>query len=650
MRRTLYISPAASLFIVLAAAFFSPLIEGGTTHLPVFLLKLLVIAASAGAVYSMYNLPSPRIYRTGYEYPLLLLILAVAVSSFIAPNKYMAMVWVQLIVFYVLFLYVATWTFREVKGAEVVTAYAVIAMGAVQAGVGIYQYTGGDVRVNGTFFNPNMMAGYVSACVCMALSLGLSGGGRKGRGVVRSAFLFGYAISCTCAVILSGSRGGVLALAAGAAVVLWFRFRYFAFAAAGLILVAVTVIPNPVRHRILHPEEGSLAYKRVAIWKSAVERIEDHPLGVGLGNFKYYSDVYAIPVEESVSRYGTTARTAHNEYLHFAAEAGVLGVMAMAYLLYTLFVQLHRTIRRNRGRPVLPVLVGAAAGITALLTHSLVDSNLHEPGIVFMFLTFVALCSASSGEDAGVVEVPHKAKGRLIAVGSAALVLLGLWAAPLYLAHVYENKSFQASKEGSLYTALEYADKAVYYQPHNPDYVSNKAAVCFKQFLVEKTPSLFDKTLELLKEAERLNSANGKYPSLRSYVLLEGAKMAKDPPIGKVMLQEALAASGRAVKLAPYRADYGYNRAAILVRLERLEEAENELEKVVSYEPNHMKSRLLLAKIYRATGRNELSPDTARSIINDYERLTAGPLDELGRSFISVDIDEANSLAGPVQR
>jgi O-antigen ligase len=117
----------------------------------------------------------------------------------------------------------------------------------------------------------------------------------------------------------------------------------------------------------------------------ALPLLQKHPLtGIGAGAF-----------ESSFQRYpGADIRLhfdhAHNDYLQFAIEFGLIGLLPLA--LFTLISLYHafRALWRHESWYRSGVGFGAAMGITALLIHSATDFNLQIPANA---ATFVVLCA-----------------------------------------------------------------------------------------------------------------------------------------------------------------------------------------------------------------------------------------------------------------
>jgi hypothetical protein len=301
------LSPWLVLIILLVT--FSPLLDGGTTHLAVLIIRVFILA-----LVSVYLWPGFRTGAMAYHRlsasPAVLAYLGLAVvSAAMSSYSNQSIQWLIVLFGYALVLYViatslSTWS-------QVAMLLAVVAgMAFVETGWALIQRWQAELpRPTGTFFNPNFLAGYVAAIWALALGIfshfRITGGnplrGRRSAGVQLACAVL--LASLFLVMILTGSRGGMLALAAGSTVVLGIRFgrKGIALFVAGLVLVTL-VIPNPLRERIrVEHEADPVGYARWQMWQSSARAMIEHPLGVGVGLYQYIYPRYAFPLEGEIT-------------------------------------------------------------------------------------------------------------------------------------------------------------------------------------------------------------------------------------------------------------------------------------------------------------------------------------------------------------
>jgi len=184
------------------------------------------------------------------------------------------------------------------------------------------------------------------------------------------------------AVILTGTRGfwaasvGVVALAIGVIIYMTIKketkVSYFKFISSYIILffmmffVAITkhapipfllskgdwsMLGNRIRSVIDFGETSNA--QRIEIWKKSLVSIADHPLlGVGIGNYPV-----VLSQDIKLSKAGSSA---HNIYLHVAAEMGVFALIALCAFLFELFKIIYRKFIDSKADTTLATYYGAS--------------------------------------------------------------------------------------------------------------------------------------------------------------------------------------------------------------------------------------------------------------------------------------------------
>jgi tetratricopeptide (TPR) repeat protein len=136
-----------------------------------------------------------------------------------------------------------------------------------------------------------------------------------------------------------------------------------------VLAAAVWLGVGPVIERFSEVDISGEA--RRLFYANTVRMIGDFPLaGTGKGT---YVNAYAIyePVDDRLR-----LSFAHNDYLEFAAENGIVAGAALALAGVGLAVWLAAMWRRRRGGFAKGIGLGAALGVTAILIHGFTDFNL----------------------------------------------------------------------------------------------------------------------------------------------------------------------------------------------------------------------------------------------------------------------------------
>ena len=205
-------------------------------------------------------------------------------------------------------------------------------------------------------------------------------------------------------LLLTGSRGGFVAVLAEIAILGWILIwrnplpgRRMRIAATGLVLVGVValffwLVPGFVLNKLgtIHNYVSETRVGRVALWKDALGIFRDHPLtGAGMGSFVTAYPPYETDAQDLIVEH------AHNDYVEALTETGMLGgVLILAALVLFVpiaFGNLSVQLRREPGW----IQLGAAIACCGLLTHSFVDFNLHIPANAAWFAFCAGLASLS---------------------------------------------------------------------------------------------------------------------------------------------------------------------------------------------------------------------------------------------------------------
>jgi len=122
------------------------------------------------------------------------------------------------------------------------------------------------------------------------------------------------------------------------------------------------------------------------VWSNTTGIIGDFPVfGSGLGTFEALYPAY----EESSTP--PLFEHAHNDYLEYLAELGVVGfVMLLGGILVMLvFSFLMWKVRRHP--EVKGLALGGMVAVVAMLVHSITDFNLHIPANMMLFAVVLSL-------------------------------------------------------------------------------------------------------------------------------------------------------------------------------------------------------------------------------------------------------------------
>ena len=248
-----------------------------------------------------------------------------------------------------------------------------------------------------TYGNPNHIAGFFEMAIPLVFGLLLAD--RRGQ---RSLILYlPIILLFGVALILSLSRGGwtctMVGLILFLAVLLFSkdfpRYRtVITVICSSIVAVLVLLSSYPavqelltVRHVI---DQAGGIEGRVQITRAVVAMIRENPLlGFGPGTFPFTFFVFQPPAITG------WYNMAHNDYVHFTAEMGILLPVIMIWMIVALFWQGFKKLR-SPSLLVRGSTLGSMAGILAILWHSYIDFNLHIPANGLFFTILAALIAA----------------------------------------------------------------------------------------------------------------------------------------------------------------------------------------------------------------------------------------------------------------
>ena len=222
-------------------------------------------------------------------------------------------------------------------------------------------------RVTSFLFHFNSLAGYLNlvlpfSLACMAMA--------KDRWFRNLAFIT-HSLACA-ALYLTGSRGGLIAYAGMVLVTIWFfKPKGAAFSRvllAGVLSIAIvfSVQPESAGGGRLQEVDDFTSASRLALWGTAGVMFLQHPvLGVGYGNYRSLYNDYLPGVTPN-------QLDAHNIYLQFLAETGIIGFIVF-FVLVGSFARIAVKLARDHDSFVRMIGIGLGGALAATLIHGMVD-------------------------------------------------------------------------------------------------------------------------------------------------------------------------------------------------------------------------------------------------------------------------------------
>jgi tetratricopeptide (TPR) repeat protein/O-antigen ligase len=301
-----------------------------------------------------------------------------------------------------------------------------------------YDWRGAQVaatlRAQGPFVNYSHFANYLAVIFPVALTAALF---PTTLVPARIAFAFrllwgsvGFFIGV--GVLLSNSRGGWIGLVLGGGLVLWGRravHRAFGPATGrssiwralvGLTLALVLALAfvgvaarEQMDARLDDTLQGEVSgLTRVMLALDTVTMLRDFPVwGVGLGAWSA-----TFPHYQRTELTGGYFREAHNDYVEFAAEMGMVGLGLLAWFVVVVLKWVRAGVRAA-SVTIRPLLIGLGGSLGVMAVHEMMDFNLQIPAIAVLFTVVlglvVRLAHHEAREKEGTVVSPPRSSSRV---------------------------------------------------------------------------------------------------------------------------------------------------------------------------------------------------------------------------------------------
>ncbi len=417
-------------------------------------------------------------------------------------------------------------------------------------------------RISGTYICPNHFSGYLEMALSVCLGLLLF----SSLGFGWKMFLSYAGLLMGAGIFLSISRGGYLSMAAavmflfilgllkkkGKAVIIFILIAIL-FSSAIFILNKETILP---RWKTVLAESGDPS-SRIYFWKGTLEIIKSNPVfGVGPGTFRWHFPRYRFP------RTAFDLNYAHNDYLHYAADYGIIGLGLILLFFIALFKQGFFLIKENALRDR-AIAGGVLASTVALLVHSIFDFNFHIPANAITFVALAGLMRAGNSITNYELRITNY-RVVYLTVGLG-LMLVVLFAVPVVVRHYLADREYR------------------------------------KGIVLEKEIR-WNKALNFFAAARKIDKDNFLYPAKMADLYLSKSRFSKDK---KDLLDKVIVHAKEAIALNPRYAKQYITRALAYEGQGRNKKAEEVYKKALELDPNNAHYYEMLGLFYFRIGEKE---------------------------------------------
>ena len=395
-------------YALYALLIFTPLARGSVQGWAVAIIHLITLFALSIFLLDRCVRWDWKWVKTALNKPILALLILCLLSSAFSIHRRSSLWAMVLLINYLTIFYLVIFTVNN-KSRLKKLAYLIVSVGTFLSVFGMFKKFGynpfpwwnyEDLRysmdfLSATYGNHNHLAGYLEMVIPLALGLFLL----DFRGGKLLLMIYLSFIMVT-ALVLSLSRGGWISFLLGLFLFAYglmkshyFKKKKLLLSLSGVLLALslITLASTPVVERVisvLEKEEEAGFYARTVAWEGVFKMITERPLlGTGPGTFSSAFTKYQPP---GLLRHFSKA---HNDYLHFTSEIGVLLIPLIIWMIIGFFREGFYKLR-SPSRLIRGVTLGAMSGITAMLFHSIIDFNLHIPANALLFTVLAALVVA----------------------------------------------------------------------------------------------------------------------------------------------------------------------------------------------------------------------------------------------------------------
>lgn len=607
--------------------FFSAAATGGETPLPAFVIRLTIFFLSFVALWRCRGLSAAGI---SIDLPAMFFLLYAVLSTGWAAYPWAAyqhaMNYLCIGLTYLMLRFSPLVGDGEREANRVMAV--VLAAAAAQAAYAICQYHFQHAaRPAGSFANPNFLAGYLFFGAAASIHFAVRSGS-----VHRTAWnflcfalvaLFGYGIYLTRSRAMLPVAGGVLlflVFSVRKGKILWLAG---AGGGAALLLGAVgsrfSTAVDPY------------ALGRLYIWKAAWKTVLAHPLGVGLGGFKFFWYRYRDPIENAVFRYGRTADTAHSQFFGILSELGFPGTLLVLAAAGAILYLLWRESRREDR-----ILALCAIPLGGMI-HAFFDVTLNVYAIALPVAACTALLAGRNrptvGEGVRISPV-HRGGGFLI------LVLCVLYSTATYLGQANYQGGKEFLKGGKTNAAQRDFSLARRIDPLCSAYPDAVSSVHYRWYLQTRRLEYLAAAVNAEQEAHNASPEDPYHLSQSGFLLGELSYAAPNEGLRLLYREYALAALRDSLGKDPYNMTTLLRIADIHRKWGNMRDARATLERIVAIEPNAARAYFLLAELESGDAPRTAAEHYRKSM--DLSRRFAGmPLKNWEKEMSRVDGEEA---------
>lgn len=241
-------------------------------------------------------------------------------------------------------------------------------------------------RIYSTLYNPNIFAAYLVINICFILSWIIYMDDKHSKYI--------SLILCSFCLILTYSRGAFISLIVALVIMYALKkdSRFILYSASMIILFLL--FNNGAgyeRINIARINNDSSSVYRIEIWRTSLLIFMKNPLvGNGIGTLWY-------SLSQASSKLWGVVYHAHNIFLHFAAETGIIGLVSFVNILFSLIPGSVKIVKNTFDSLERFAALGAIGSSIAIMIHGLIDAVIVVPTLTLIMMNYYSLACYASG-------------------------------------------------------------------------------------------------------------------------------------------------------------------------------------------------------------------------------------------------------------
>lgn len=344
---------------------------------------------------------------------------------------------------------------------------------------------------------------------------------------------------------------------------------------------------------------------RKYVWQGAFRIFQNYPiLGTGPETFAYAFPQYKSPEHNLTSEWNFVYNKAHNEYLNYMANTGLLGIISYLFLISVALIQIYKSEK-----------IMLFAGYTSILVTNFFGFSVVPISLLFFLIPAISVSIDENSSNQILQKRKMSSSKIFLILLSLVLASLGIYSIfKYYQADIYYNIARKYNRQKSSDNAIKSINKALEISPNEGLYVAELA--------------LADSKVETAVKAQNLNP----YSQNIRRILVNNLVKDSDKNKGNLLLAEG--ALKDSLSISPSDPLLYYQLGILQIKINKGSEGLENIKKSVELKSNYKEARYALGLIYIDLKDYQKAKENLLYILTNID-----PKDELTKKYL----DQVNS-------